>query len=199
MESRLFLSRLIWLFVNVRSDLNADNSVWIGDHAVSASTFFDFVYELHAGNNFAPDGVFAIKAGNTVEADEELAVTAIGIIGASHGDCASNKLLLGELSWQIFAGATHAGTGRIAALSHEAIDDAVEDNAIIKLHADKFFDAFNMLRSKFRIHFNDHSSSGEVEQQGVFFVHSVSGNCEEQGKQGRNQQILECLHFFLWG
>ena len=42
------------------------------------------------------------------------------------------KAVGGKLALDCEAGAAHAGAGRVAALDHEARDDAVEDRAVVK-------------------------------------------------------------------
>ncbi len=69
----------------------------------------------------------AARAGD----EEELA--AVGVrTGVGHGDRADLVLAgLGQLVGELVAGAATAGAGRVAALAHEAVDDAVEDDAVV--------------------------------------------------------------------
>ena len=70
--------------------------------------------------------------------DEELAAGAVGHHGARHTQDAALVLQLvfeavaGELALDGIARAAHAGALGVAALDHEAGDDAVEDHAVIK-------------------------------------------------------------------
>ena len=62
--------------------------------------------------------------------EEELA--AVGVrAGVGHGHRADLVLLLDGLVVEAVAGAAAAGAGRVAALAHEAVDDAVEDDAVV--------------------------------------------------------------------
>src|SRR5688572_24411923 len=51
-----------------------------------------------------------------------------------------------EFLLQLLAGAAHAGAGGIAGLRHEAVDDAVEDDAIIEFLTRQLLDAGDMVR-----------------------------------------------------
>ena len=83
--------------------------------------------------DFAPDRVLAVEEAAIVEADEELAVGAVRIVRARHRGDAADVRLAAELGRQIgLVGAAHAGAGRVAALRHEAVDHAVEDDAVVK-------------------------------------------------------------------
>jgi len=63
--------------------------------------------------------------------DEELA--AVGVrTGVRHGDRADLVLTrLGQFVVEAVAGTATTGAGRIAALAHEAVDDPVEDHAVV--------------------------------------------------------------------
>ena len=105
----------------------------------------DFVHHIHAGGDHAEGGIVLVKEGGICMADEELA--AGGIIGqgrhegmtlAGHGDHAPDvgqivvHVVVGKFALDAIVGAAHAGTGGVAALDHEALDDPVEDHAVIK-------------------------------------------------------------------
>eukprot|EP01089_Gocevia_fonbrunei_P008701 TRINITY_DN20410_c0_g1_i1.p1 TRINITY_DN20410_c0_g1~~TRINITY_DN20410_c0_g1_i1.p1 ORF type:complete len:168 (+),score=12.83 TRINITY_DN20410_c0_g1_i1:247-750(+) len=97
---------------------------------------------VHAIRHFAPDGVLTVEEGGVVKADEELAVGAVGIGGAGHRTDAAGVALPRELGLQVGLGrARGAGSGRVAALGHEAGDDAVEDHAVVEAFPGQFGDA----------------------------------------------------------
>src|SRR5690606_18433992 len=88
---------------------------------------------LHALDHLAPDRVLAVEEAGIVEADEELAVGAVRVRGAGHGADAAHVRLGREFLLQVrLRGARGAGAGRVAALGHEARDDAVEDDAVVE-------------------------------------------------------------------
>ena len=62
----------------------------------------------------------------------------------------------------------HAGTGRVAALRHEAADDAVEDNAVIKAFGRQLGDPRDMIGSEIRPQLDFYVAGFEVESH--FFV-----------------------------
>ena len=63
-----------------------------------------------------------------------------GTLRPRHGHGAAQMRLLAELRFQLLAGATHAGAGRIAGLGHEAVDDAMEHHAVIEALAGELLD-----------------------------------------------------------
>src|SRR5690606_20180593 len=96
---------------------------------------------LHAPGHLAPDGVLAVEIAGVVEADEELAVGRVRIVRPGHRADAAHMRLAAELGLQVgLVRTAAAGAGRIAALGHEAGDDAVEDDAVIKALARQFLD-----------------------------------------------------------
>ncbi len=184
METRLLVLCIDEL-VYVSSDLHTDDGVRVADSTSSAAAFLDFVYVLHAGDNLTPDGVLRIQVGSPFKADEELAVCAIGRLSSCHADSAALEGDLVEFRRQILTRTTTACSGRIAGLCHESGDDTMEDNSIIKFHANQFLDSFDMLRSSLGEHLNDYTTVWQVHVQGVFLVHGLAGDGNEQGEQGR--------------
>src|SRR3546814_15187092 len=61
-------------------------------------------------------------------------VGAVGALRTRHRADAADMRFAAELGGQVgLVGAAHASAGRVAALRHEAVDDAVEDDAVVKL------------------------------------------------------------------
>ena len=127
---------------------------------------------LHAFGHLAPDGVLAVEEAAIVEADEELAVGAVGILRARHGGGAADVRLSGEFGRKIgLVGAAHAGAGRIAALRHEAVDDAVEDDVVVKALLGQLADPLDMLRGEIGAKPDDDVAAAvEAEDQSVLVV-----------------------------
>src|SRR3546814_11446593 len=87
---------------------------------------------LHAFAHLAPDGVLAVDKACVVEADEELAVGAVGALRTRHRADAADMRFAAELGGQVgLVGAAPASAGRVAALPHESADDAVEVDAVV--------------------------------------------------------------------
>jgi len=78
--------------------------------------------------------------------------------------------LLVELGLQFLAGAAGAGALRTAGLRHEALDDAVEHDAVVKAFPDQFLDARDMAGRKVRTHLDGHGALGGLQNQSVFVV-----------------------------
>ena len=70
--------------------------------------------------------------------DKELASGRVRIHGSCHGEntwCMLQvvfETVLGELTLDAVSRATHTGSVRASALDHKAVDDTVEDQAVIK-------------------------------------------------------------------
>jgi hypothetical protein len=86
----------------------------------------------------AESGVTAIEEGIVFIANEELAARAVGIVGPGHRDDAplvrkgiGNAVFL-EFAFDAVARSAIAAAIRIAALDHEAFDDAMKGQAVIK-------------------------------------------------------------------
>src|SRR6266404_3780545 len=100
----------------------------------------DLVDVFHARRHLAPDRVLAVEESGIVETDEELAVAGIRIRGTRHRSRAAHMGLIVELGLELLARAAGAGPLRTAGLRHEALDHAVEHDAIVKALAHQFLD-----------------------------------------------------------
>src|ERR1700742_2631186 len=106
----------------------------------------DLVDVLHALGDLAPPRVLAVEEGRVVEADEELAVAGIRAGGARHRGGAADMRLLVELGLQLLAGTARAGAVRATGLRHEAVDHAMEHDAVVKPLAHQFLDPRDVVR-----------------------------------------------------
>ena len=75
------------------------------------------------------------------------------------------------------AGARGIETGQIgiaelhvAGLGHEAIDDAMEDDAIVKAFAGQLLDVLDVAGRQIRAHGDDHRALGGFDDEGVFGI-----------------------------
>ena len=128
---------------------------------------------LHARRHFTPDGVLAVEEGGVVEADEKLAVRAVRIGGAGHGTNAAHMRFAAELCLDVGQlRPAHAGARRIAALRHEAGDDAVEHHTVIEAVLGKGGDAFDMAGRQIGAQLDDDVAAA-VEGEGKRFVGHV--------------------------
>jgi hypothetical protein len=99
-----------------------------------------------------------------------LAVGAILLGGPRHGDCAAQVRQRVELGLEVGkAGVADAGSGRIAALRHEAIDHAVECDPVVEAAAGKRLDPLDMGRSMVRAQLDGYAATiGQVQDPAVF-------------------------------
>ena len=84
------------------------------------------VNEVHTLFDFAPNGVLSIKELAIIQTDKELARRTIGVLRPGHRTNAAQVWVLVELGRNVFAVAAHARTVRATALSHKAVNHAVE-------------------------------------------------------------------------
>ncbi len=104
---------------------------------------------LHPALDLAPQSVLLVEEARVVEADEELAVRAVRALRAGHRASTADVALIVELGLQVWELApAHAGAGGVAALRHEAGDNAVEHDAIIKAFARQRRDPLDMSRGE---------------------------------------------------
>jgi hypothetical protein len=76
-----------------------------------------------------------------------------------------------ELRFQVrLLGAAHAGAFRAAGLRHEAVDHAVEQDAVIKPLTREFLDALDVFRREVRAQLDRHLPLRGLQQQRVFEI-----------------------------
>src|SRR4029079_154550 len=92
----------------------------------------DRVHDVHSSGDLAEDGVLAVEPWARVRGDdEELAPVRIRA-GVRHRERAAHDRVVVEFVLEAVAGASGAGSGRVATLDHEVGDDAVEDDAVVE-------------------------------------------------------------------
>src|SRR4051812_44511270 len=99
-----------WGLRRVGCDLHRHDLVGVA-HRFAA---LDLVDHVHAVDDLAPHGVFAVEEGGVLEADEELAVGRIRALRAGHRAGAADVRLAAELRLEVLAGAAGAGAGGVA-------------------------------------------------------------------------------------
>src|SRR5665647_380461 len=130
----------------------------------------DLVDVLHALGHLAPDRVLVVEEGSIVEADEELAVAGIRAGGARHRGGAAHMRLLVELGLQLLAGAAGAGALRTAGLRHEALDHAMEHDAVVESLAHQLLDPGDVAGGEIGPHLDRDRSLRGFEDQSIFGV-----------------------------
>ncbi len=109
--------------------------------------FGDLIDILHAVHDLAENGVRAVEMRRVREADEELAVGAVGIARTRCAESAALERGRRKLSRKIgILGAALAGALRVAGLGHEARDDAMELQAVVEALGHELLDARDVLR-----------------------------------------------------
>ena len=122
------------------------------------------VQNVIAFDQLAERGVLLVQKAGVTEADEKLAASRIRMLRTRHGKHAAHMGLVVELSLELFARAAgapaffHAGVfgQRIAALDHEAFDDAMKRGAIVEAFARKFLEILDGLGRDVRPEFHHH-------------------------------------------
>src|ERR1700746_2936459 len=92
----------------------------------------DLVDVLHALGHLAPDRVLLVEERRVVEADEELAVAGVRARRARARGGAPHMRLGIEFGLELLAGAAGAGALRASGLGHEAVDHAMENDAVVE-------------------------------------------------------------------
>ena len=64
-----------------------------------------------------------------------------------------------KLSFDLIAGTSHTGAGRVAALYHKALDDPVKDKPVIKAVPCKLYKILHRDRRRFRIKLKRHHAA----------------------------------------
>ncbi len=129
---------------------------------------------FHAALDLTPDGVLAIEETRVVEADEELRIRAVGHLGAGHRAGTAHVRFRVEFGLEVgLVAAAHAGSGRVAALRHEARDHPVEHHAVIETFAGQFRDPLDMAGREIGAQLDDDIAAlsvAAVESEGQRFV-----------------------------
>ncbi len=100
---------------------------------------------------------------------------------------------------QLVAGAARAGAGRVAGLRHEAVDHAVEHDAVVKPAPHQRLDLGAGVGRQIGPHLDDHPPERHVHVKRVFRVSRHRRASERQGYQERggnpqNQPAPSCDH-----
>lgn len=99
----------------------------------------DGVHHIHAGGHLAEGGVLTVQVLGVGVHDEELAARGVGGGGTRHAENAPLVLQVvldaveEELALDAVAGAAHTGAFGTATLNHEAGNDSVENQTVIKM------------------------------------------------------------------
>lgn len=154
LESSVRIGELIRLRVGLAVGVHGDG----GDLLLRLGTVIavgldggDGVHHIHAGGHLAEGGVLTVQMLGVGVHDEELAARRIGGGGTRHAENAPLVLQIvldaveKELALDAVAGATHAGAFGTAALNHEAGNDSVEDQTVIKMVAAQVDEVANAL------------------------------------------------------
>ena len=98
----------------------------------------DAVYHVHAADDLTEGRVLSVKVRGILVHDEELAAGRIRVHGSGHGEDAGRvaeivrETVHREFAADLIAGTAHAVAVRAPALDHEAFDDPVEGQAVVK-------------------------------------------------------------------
>src|SRR6185437_8640120 len=135
------------------------------------AALLDGVDMVHALNHLAPDRILLVQPGRVVEAEEELAVGAVGIGRARRGNRAALVPFAGKFRLQVRqVRAAGTGAGRIAGLGHEAGDDAMEHDPVIEALACQFLDPLDVIGRQIGTKRDHDRSTLEFQDQGIFGI-----------------------------
>src|SRR5262249_25826855 len=185
----------------VGGDLHLHDAIGVGDGTVARLVaLLDRIDELHALRHLAEERVLAVEEGRRLEADEELAVAGIGVVGARETDRAAQEMSLRELGLHGLAGAAGAVTERIARLRHEAGDDAMKFEPVIEALFGELLDVRHRLRREIRPELDDDAPRGHIEVESVLEIGrgAHGSSCGYDEKQGQEpEKMHRVLHYML--
>ena len=154
----------------------------------------DLVDVLHACGHLAPDRVLAVEEGASSKQMKNWLLPEFGFAARAIEHGAAHMRFGVELGLELLAGAAGAGAVRAAGLRHEAVDDAVEDDAVIEALAHQFLDAGDVAgREVGRISIV--TGPFEVSRINVFSARHVISFLLRTGWRGSRQHaaMISCL------
>ena len=144
LESSVRIGELIRLRVGLAVGVHGDGGdllLHLGTVVAVGLDGGDGVHHVHTGGHLAEGGVLTVQMLGVGVHNEELAARRVGGGGTRHAENAPLVLQVvldaveEELALDAVAGAAHAGAFGTAALDHEAGNDSVEDQTVIKMVA----------------------------------------------------------------
>jgi hypothetical protein len=156
----------------------------------------DLVDVLHALDHLAPQRVLAGQAAAAVaEADEELAVGAVGIGRARGADAAALVDLFRELGREVgIARAADADALGVAGLGHEALDDAVELDVVVEALLGQQLDALDVLGREVGAQLDEHTAGFQLDDEGVLGVGCLGKRKGGESQEGKGETGDETDH-----
>ena len=154
LESSVRIGELIRLRVGLAVGVHGDGGnllLHLGTVVAVSLDGGDGVHHVHTGGYLAEGGVLTVQMLGVGVHDEELAARGVGGGGTRHAE--NTPLVLQivfdaveeELALDAVAGAAHAGAFGTAALNHEAGNDSVENQTVIKMVAAQVDEVANAL------------------------------------------------------
>ena len=130
----------------------------------------DFGQHVVAFDQLTERCVLMIEKSRATVADEKLRAGGIRVLRARHGDDAAHMRVVIELGLDVVtrpASAPHIFLARVfrkrvAALNHEAFDDAVKTGAVIKTFLRKFLEIGDRVRRSVSPELDNHGAFGGV-------------------------------------
>jgi hypothetical protein len=147
-------------------DAHRQDLVWV----LNRFAALNFIDVFHPLDDTAPNRIFSVQELRVVEANEKLTIGAIGMIRASHRNGSAFMRSLTEFRFQVPPGAASSRSRRIACLGHEPLNNAVEDNAVIKTLLSEFLYARDMVRREIGPKLDHDAALGCFQDQCIFFI-----------------------------
>ena len=124
----------------------------------------DRTNDFHAFDDFAEYGMMAVEPRCFVEGDEELRAACVGAC-VCHGEDAFGRMAkaFAEFIGDGVARAARAVAVRVAALDHESVDDAMEDEAVVEAVVGEVDEVLCCFRGFVTIEFDGKGSFGRLE------------------------------------
>ena len=154
LETAVGIGQLLGLGIGLALSVYGDGNDLLLSHGTvshAGSGGSDGIHNVHAGSDLAEGGVLAVQVLSVLVHDEELAAGGVGGLGTGHAENAALVLqivldaVVEEFALDAVAGAAHAAALGAAALDHEALDDPMEDQAVIVIVAAQVDEVVNAL------------------------------------------------------
>src|SRR5262252_1270755 len=106
----------------------------------------DFLHDIHSFDYLPEHSMLSIQVRSGRQRDEKLAAVRVWAGVRHREDSLRGVFQLGmKLVRKLIPGSATSGAGWIAALNHEAVDDSMEDNAIVEFLLCKLHEILNRL------------------------------------------------------
>lgn len=137
--------------LGVGGDFQRDDFVWVDYWFI----VFDIVDIFYVFDYFVLNGVLVVQEICIIEVDEKLVVVGVWVLSVCYRINFVGVVCVVEFCFQFFVGVICIGVMWVVGLCYEVFDYVVEDDVVIKVFVDKFFDLGDVIGCQFWFYFNN--------------------------------------------